>query len=226
MIPIRDAIRSRTFPFVNITLIVINVLVWFFQLSLGSRGETFILHYGLIPVRFFWGLHSDLSASMIPIFTSMFIHGGWLHVLGNMWFLHIFGDNVEDRVGHLNYILFYFLCGISAAMAQTFMNPQSAMPMVGASGAIAGVLGAYFLLFPHSRILTLIPIFIFIQFVEIPAFIFLILWFLLQFLMGTVSVSEGGVAWWAHIGGFVAGLILVLFFKKSEPREIVYWNRK
>lgn len=226
MIPIRDAIRSRSFPVVNITFIVINLIVWIFQLSLGSRGEAFILHYGVVPVRFFWGLHNDLAAAIIPIFTSMFLHGGWLHVLGNMWFLHVFGDNVEDRVGHLNYILFYLLCGIVAAMAQTLMNPRSPIPMVGASGAIAGVLGAYFLLFPHSRILTLIPIFIFIQFVEIPAFIFLILWFLLQFLMGTVSVSEGGVAWWAHIGGFVAGLILVFFFKKSEPPQMVYWNQR
>jgi membrane associated rhomboid family serine protease len=224
MIPIRDAIRSRSFPVVNITFIVINLLVWIFQLSLGARGEAFIVHYGVVPVRFFWGLHNDLSVAIIPIFTSMFLHGGWLHLLGNMWFLHIFGDNVEDRVGHLNYILFYLLCGIVAAMSQTLLNPRSQIPMVGASGAIAGVLGAYFLLFPHSRILTLIPIFIFIQFVEIPAFVFLILWFLLQFLMGTVSVSEGGVAWWAHIGGFVAGLILVYFFKKSEPPEIVYWN--
>lgn len=224
MIPLRDAIRSRTFPFVNVTLIIINILVWLFQLSLGSRGEAFILHYGLVPVRFFWGLHHDLAASVVPVFTSMFLHGGWFHVLGNMWFLYIFGDNVEDRVGHINYFFFYFICGIGAAMAQTFLSPHSSLPIVGASGAIAGILGGYFLLFPHSRILTLVPIFIFIQFVEIPAFIFLILWFLLQFMMGAFSTGEGGVAWWAHIGGFVAGVVLVFFFKKSEPKDLAYWD--
>jgi membrane associated rhomboid family serine protease len=225
MIPLRDAIRPRTFPFVNIALILINLLVWLFQLSLGNRGEAFVMHYGLVPVRFFWGLRHDIADSVVPVFSSMFLHGGWFHVIGNMWFLYIFGDNVEDRIGHLQYLFFYLFCGIGAAMAQTLLNPQSAVPMVGASGAIAGVLGGYFLLFPHSRILTLIPIFIFLQFVEIPAFVFLILWFLLQFVMGSSSHGgEGGVAWWAHIGGFIAGLVLVLFFKKSEPKNLAYWE--
>jgi rhomboid family protein len=225
MIPLRDALRSRTFPFVNITLIVINILVWFFQLSLGSRGESFILHYGLVPVRFFWGIRNDVTSSVIPVFTSMFLHGGWFHVLGNMWFLYIFGDNVEDRVGHLNYIFFYLICGVGAAMTQTFLSPHSSLPMVGASGAIAGVLGGYLLLFPQSRILTLVPIIFFIQFVEIPAFVFLILWFLFQFLIGSSPVGDGGVAWLAHVGGFITGVVLVFFFKKSEPDDnLIQWQ--
>ena len=225
MIPLRGALRSRTFPFVNITLIVINILVWFFQLSLGSRGESFILHYGLVPVRFFWGLRNDLTSAIIPVFSSMFLHGGWLHVLGNMWFLYIFGDNVEDRVGHLNYLFFYLICGVGAAMAQTFLNPHSSLPMVGASGAIAGVLGGYLLLFPHSRILTLVPIIFFIQFVEIPAFIFLILWFLFQFMIGSAPSGDGGVAWLAHVGGFITGVVLIFFFKKSEPEDhLIQWR--
>ncbi|PWT91234.1 MAG: rhomboid family intramembrane serine protease, partial [Acidobacteria bacterium] len=161
----------------------------------------------------------------LPIFSSMFLHGGWLHVLGNMWFLYIFGDNVEDRVGHVGYIFFYLLCGICAALTQTLLSPHSAVPMVGASGAIAGILGAYFLLFPSARILTLVPIFIFIQLIEIPAFVFLIIWFLLQFLMMTpAQAGEGGVAFLAHIGGFIAGMVLIFFFKKRQPQSSLYYN--
>jgi membrane associated rhomboid family serine protease len=228
MFPLKDTIRSRTFPYVNIAIIIINLLVFFYEFSLGARIEPFIREYGLTPVRFFWGLQYNLSEAIVPLFASMFLHGGWFHVLGNMWFLYIFGDNVEDRVGHVGYIFFYLLCGIGAALAQTFLFPTSKIPMVGASGAIAGVLGGYFLLFPHSRILTLVPIFIFIQLMEIPAVVFLIFWFIFQFIQGPFSTvgEQGGVAWWAHIGGFVAGMILIFAFKKKTParRDAVYYD--
>jgi rhomboid family protein len=220
MFPLRDTVRSRTFPIVNTTIIVINILVFLYEFALGPRLDGFISNYGLTPVRFFWGLSHNIRDAIIPVFTSMFLHGGWLHVLGNMWFLYIFGDNVEDRVGHGRYIIFYSLCGIAAALSQAILFQTSQVPMVGASGAIAGVLGAYFLLFPHARVLTLVPIFIFLQVMEIPAVVFLIFWFLLQFLQGTFTSTEGGgVAWWAHIGGFIAGMVLIYAFKKREPRS-------
>jgi rhomboid family protein len=220
MFPLRDTVRSRTFPVVNTTIIVINILVFLYEFALGPHLEAFISNYGLTPVRFFWGLHHNLSDAIIPLFTSMFLHGGWLHVLGNMWFLYIFGDNVEDRVGHGKYIIFYLMCGIAAALSQAILFRSSQVPMVGASGAIAGVLGAYFLLYPHARVLTLVPIFIFLQVMEIPAVVFLIFWFLLQFIQGTFAATEaGGVAWWAHIGGFVAGMVLIFAFKKREPQS-------
>jgi len=221
MFPLRDTVRSRTFPVVNVTIIVINILVFLYEFALGPHIEVFIREYGLTPVRFFWGFQHNIPDAILPLFTSMFLHGGWIHVLGNMWFLYIFGDNVEDRVGHGGYIVFYLLCGIGAALSQTFLFRQSQIPMVGASGAIAGVLGAYFLLFPHARVLTLIPIFIFLQIMEIPAVVFLLFWFLFQFLQGTFAASTegGGVAWWAHIGGFIAGMALVFVFKKKEPQS-------
>ncbi len=189
--------------------------------------EAFVYQFGLTPIRFFWGLQNNLADAVIPVFTSMFLHGGWLHLIGNMWFLYIFGDNVEDRVGHVAYIFFYLLCGIGSALTQTFLQANSNIPMVGASGAIAGVLGAYFMLYPHSRILTLVPIFIFLQIMEIPAVVFLFFWFLWQFIQGALAAStpaQGGVAWWAHIGGFVVGLVLIFFFKKREKPKPSYWN--
>lgn len=220
MFPLKDTIRSRSFPIVNWSIIVLNLLVFFYELSLGPAADNFILHHGLTPVRFFWALHHDRFDAFAPIFTSMFLHGGWFHVLGNMWFLYIFGDNVEDRVGHVGYVFFYLLCGIGAALSQTLFFPGSNLPMVGASGAIAGILGAYFLLFPQSRILTIVPIFFFIQLMEVPAWVFLPFWFLMQFIQGAMSPqTSGGVAWWAHIGGFVVGMIGVWIFKKPEPRH-------
>lgn len=226
MIPLRDTIRSSTFPVVNVSLIVINILIYFYEFTLGKSIESFIAQFGLTPVRFFWGLHHNLPDAVIPVFSSMFLHGDWFHVLSNMWFLYIFGDNVEDRTGHVGYLAFYLLCGVGAALSQTFFFRTSTIPMVGASGAIAGVLGAYFLLFPHSRILTLVPIFIFLQLIEIPAVIFLIFWFVIQFISGAMmsSGSQGGVAWWAHIGGFVFGMLLIFLFKKPEPKQEFYWN--
>jgi membrane associated rhomboid family serine protease len=225
MIPIRDTIRSSTFPIVNSIIIGVNLLIFFYEASLGRHIEQFVLAFGLTPVRFFWELRNQPGQAIIPIFTSMFLHGGWLHVLGNMWFLYIFGDNVEDRVGHVRYIFFYLLCGIGAALFQTILMPNSNVPMVGASGAIAGILGAYFMLFPGSRILTLVPIFIFIQLMEIPAVVFLIIWFFFQFLQGAMTrdVTGGGVAWWAHIGGFLTGILLILIFRKPERKRPFYY---
>jgi membrane associated rhomboid family serine protease len=164
----------------------------------------------------------NIVASFVPIFTSMFLHGGWLHLIGNMWSLFIFGDNVEDTFGHGRFLLFYLGCGVVAAMAQLAMAPHSTLPMVGASGAIAGVMGAYFTLFPHARVLTLVPIIFFVV-IEIPAYVFLGLWFLLQFLSGTVAIGvsgaaeeiRGGVAFWAHIGGFATGFLVVLLFLRA-----------
>ncbi|MDI6803688.1 MAG: rhomboid family intramembrane serine protease [Bacteroidota bacterium] len=220
MIPLRDTNPRRTFPIVNYFFIGANVIIFFLQISLGKSYETAIYQFGLVPVR----LMNDVQMfdfglmTFLPIFSSMFMHGGWMHLIGNMLFLHVFGDNIEDRLGHVRYIFFYLLAGVGAAAGQILINPTSEIPMIGASGAIAGVLGAYILMFPRAKILTLIPIFFFIQFVELPAFLFLGIWFLMQLLSGTLSLGvgsdAGGVAWWAHIGGFVAGAVLLLLFKK------------
>ncbi|HNR14250.1 MAG TPA: rhomboid family intramembrane serine protease [Thermodesulfobacteriota bacterium] len=226
MIPLRDRNPSRTLPYVSIGLIVVNAAAFFYQLSLGQHLEPFLIQYGLVPARL---LHVGESAGVsigsafVPLFTSMFFHGGWLHIIGNMWYLWIFGDNVEDRLGHSRFLVFYLLCGIAAGIIHTLFNLSSAVPTIGASGAIAGVLGAYLISFPHARILTAIPIFIFIQIVEIPAIFFLVFWFILQFFSGALSVTStatsaqaGGIAWWAHVGGFVFGIILVFVFSKRR----------
>lgn len=221
MIPIKDTIPSRSYPLVNISLIMANLLIFFYQLSLGDQLEPFIFTYGLIPVRFL-SLGQPFFDRLSPLFTAMFLHGGWFHILGNMLYLWIFGDNVEDRLGHFRYLLFYILSGFGAALVQAFIHPYSPFPMIGASGAIAGVLGAYLLLFPYARVVTLVPFFFFLQVLEIPAFAFLFFWIFIQFLNGTVAIGHasqitGGVAWWAHIGGFFSGILLLMFFKK-KPR--------
>lgn len=216
MIPIRDAIRSKTFPIVNILIIIANSLAFLWQLSLGPQLREALLLYGIVPVRY-----SDpiLSAQfttfeqILPFFSSMFLHGGFMHILGNMWFLYIFGDNVEDRLGHIRYLIFYLLCGIAAGLIHLYTNWESNLPTIGASGAISGIMGAYLLLYPGSRILTLVPIFLFIQFFEIPAFIFLGYWFLIQLFSASLTPKNvGGIAFWAHIGGFVAGLVFIKIF--------------
>jgi rhomboid family protein len=220
MIPLRDVIPSRTTPIVTVTLIVLNVLVFLFELSLGNDLDQFLFAFGLVPADF----------SLLTLFTSMFLHGGFLHVGGNMLYLWIFGDNVEDRMGHGRFIVFYLMCGIGAAVAQTMMRPASEVPMVGASGAVAGVMGAYFVLYPRSRIVTLLPIFIFIQLIEVPAVLFLGIWFLLQFLSGVGSIADadrasmGGVAFWAHVAGFAVGAIGVLFFRRPERQRVEWWD--
>ncbi|MBU2538993.1 MAG: rhomboid family intramembrane serine protease [Proteobacteria bacterium] len=226
MFPLKDDIPSRHFPVVNLVLIIANILSFTYEMSLGPQLESFIVTHGFVPVRFSAELAGNFMplSSYLPVFTSMFIHGGLLHVFSNLWMLWIFGDNVEDRMGHGRYLLFYLLCGVGAALAQFWANPQAQSPMIGASGAIAGVLGAYFLLYPRARILTFIPIFILFYLVEIPAYFFIGFWFLMQFLQGAAQqvivgrLAEGGVAWWAHVGGFVAGVVLLYFFKREEKR--------
>jgi membrane associated rhomboid family serine protease len=212
MIPLRDVIPSRTTPYITITIILLNALAWLFEISLNERQLTqFLYVYGVVPAAFAWP----------TLITSMFLHGSWSHVIGNMWYLWIFGDNVEDRVGHGRFIVFYLLCGIAAALGQVAMDPNSMLPTIGASGAIAGVMGAYFVLYPQSRVLTLIP-FIWLQIVELPAVVLLGFWFLMQiFSAGTIAMTatthgSGGVAFAAHVAGFVMGLIGVFVFKRPE----------
>ena len=214
MIPLRDTVPSLRVPVVNYAIIGANVLVFLYEASLGHRAEAFIMRWGLVPRHF----------ALANVLTSMFLHGGWLHLIGNMLYLYIFGDNVEDRLGHLRYLLFYFLCGFAAGGAQALANPGSSLPMVGASGAIAGVSGAYFLFYPTARVVTLVPIFLFFQVIEIPAVFFLLIWFFWQLVSGVATLGSeggmGGVAFWAHIGGFVAGMLLgpVLRGRQPEPR--------
>jgi membrane associated rhomboid family serine protease len=217
VIPLRDIIPSRTAPIVTIALIVVNVLVFLFELSLGPAVEDFTLYFGLVPAAFSW----------VAVFTSMFLHGGLFHVAGNMLYLWIFGDNVEDRMGHGRFLVFYLLCGIAAALAQTIAAPDSVVPMVGASGAIAGVMGAYFVLYPKSRIVTLVPLFFFFQIIEVPAIFFLGIWFAMQFLSGVgsiVSAAQGGVAFWAHVAGFIAGISGVVVFRRPERERVEWWH--
>jgi membrane associated rhomboid family serine protease len=221
MIPLRDVIPSRTTPYVTILLIALNTLVFLYQFMLGAAAEEFIFYYGLIPGAFSW----------VALLTSMFVHGGLLHFAGNMLYLWIFGDNVEDRMGHGRFLTFYLLCGAAAALAQTIAAPDSLIPMVGASGAIAGVMGAYFVLYPRSRIVTLLPLFILFPIVEIPAIFFLGFWFLLQLVSGVGSMAAatageppGGIAFWAHAAGFVAGISGVLVFRRPERERVEWWN--
>jgi membrane associated rhomboid family serine protease len=225
MIPLRDTTKSPGFPYVNAALIVTNALIFLYGYSLGGYMDLFIFRYGLIPANVFSSApHSELADRLYPFLTSMFLHGGWLHLIGNMLFLYIFGDNVEGRMGHFRYLVFYIVCGLIAALFQFVTNIHSVIPMVGASGAISGVLGAYMTFYPRSRILTLVPIFFFIQFIHIPAAVFIFIWFIMQFLsgLGTLNAPKesGGIAFWAHIGGFVAGLLLARFFdRKPYLRE-------
>lgn len=214
MFPIRDTIPSNTVPVVNNLIIAVNVLVFLMQLSYGEASSQFLFHFGLIPARLTveqYSVHFTLSQKAFWLISYMFLHGGFMHILGNMWMLYIFGDNVEDRLGHFRYLVFYLACGVLAAMVHIVSDPYSKLPTVGASGAIAGVMGAYFLLHPRAKVLTLIPIIIIPLFFEIPAFFFLGVWFFMQFVNAAGSASEG-VAWWAHVGGFIFGMILVPLF--------------
>lgn len=221
MIPIRDSTPSRRAPVVNYILIAINFIVFLFEISLGGGLDNFIGQWAMIPQLVATdptGLRTPGPPPLLTIVTSMFMHGGWMHLLGNMLFLWIFGDNVEDAMGSLRYLVFYLLAGIVASLAQLVMSLDSPLPSLGASGAISGVLGAYLVLYPGARVLTWIPVLIFVV-IRIPAVIFIGLWFVLQTLQGLASVgdtSSGGVAWFAHIGGFVAGVVLVFFFRQRE----------
>jgi membrane associated rhomboid family serine protease len=217
MIPLRDSIPSQSKPVVTMLIIAINVMVFLHQLTLDpySLNEHF-LAWGMVPAHF----------SVVSLFTGIFIHGGWMHLIGNMWFLWIYGDNIEDILGPAKYVLFYLSCGVAASLAQYAINPGSEVPNVGASGAIAGVMGAYLLKFPHARIVMLVPLVVFITTIEIPAVFVLILWFVMQFFSGFGSLAsrysdQGGVAFFAHIGGFLAGMALIYLFR---PRQR-YWRR-
>ena len=222
MFPLKDTQPSYTRPVVTIAIIVANLLVFLFEFSLGAETRNALIeYYGLVPN------HLRLSS----ILTSMFLHGGWMHVLGNMWFLWIFGDNIEDLLGHTKFLLFYLLCGVAAAAGQVISSPYSTIPMVGASGAIAGVMGAYLIKFPRARILTLVFVFIFITTIEIPAPIMLVYWFVIQLFSGLGSiarthVSQGGVAFFAHVGGFLTGMLLIKIMgtqdRYTRPRNYYY----
>lgn len=216
MIPLRDTIQSKSYPVINTALIAANGLVYLMQLAQGDRLHQFVVTYGLVPARYSVpaiATQFTLVEQAFSFLSFMFLHGGFWHLLGNMWILYIFGDNVEDRLGPVKYLFFYLLCGLASGLTHLFINWHSQLPTVGASGAIAGVMGAYFLLYPHSKILTFIPIFFIPYFIEIPAFFFLGLWFLLQFISAAgTPAGGGGIAWWAHIGGFVFGILFLKLF--------------
>jgi membrane associated rhomboid family serine protease len=219
MIPLRDVVPSRTTPYITVTIIVLNAFAWLVELGL-PRGvlPTFLQVYGVVPADF----------RVLTLLTSMFLHASWMHVIGNMWYLWIFGDNVEDRLGHGGFIVFYLLCGFTAAFGHVFANPLSTLPTVGASGAIAGVMGAYFVLYPRSRVLTLVPLFVFWEIIELPAVFLLGFWFVLQlFSAGAIAVTSttngGGVAFMAHIAGFVVGVAGGLVLRTRERSE-GRWN--
>src|SRR5580658_233785 len=223
MFPLKDTQPSYSRPVVTLTLIAANVLIFMFEYSLGPRTlNALVEYYGLVPDHF----------QLSRVFTAMFLHGGWMHVLGNMLFLWVFGDKIEDVLGHGKFLLFYLLCGIVAALGQAIADPYSTVPMVGASGAIAGVMGAYLIKFPRARILTLVFIVVFFTTIEIPAPILLVYWFVIQLFSGLGSIarthlSEGGTAYFAHIGGFVAGMLLVKLMGASDRynrRRDRYWE--
>lgn len=219
MIPIRDTTPSKNVPVINHALIAVNVVVFILQMTQGPDMDRFIFHYGLVPARYTvdrLAEHFTISQQLFAWISFMFLHGSFLHILANMWSLYIFGDNVEDRLGPARYLAFYLACGIASGVSHFLLNAHSTIPTIGASGAIAGVMGAYFLLHPTSRILTLIPILFIPLFVQIPAFIFLGLWFLLQFINAAAAAAAGaagGVAWWAHIGGFLFGMLFLKLFE-------------
>ena len=221
MLPIRDENPSRRKPVVNVALIVLNALMFAYELLLGARLEGFLTSAAFVPSRVFVPGAADLQLDNALL--SMFLHGGWAHIGGNMLFLWIFGDNVEDRLGHLRYLAFYLLCGYAATYAHAVASPQSALPAIGASGAIAGVLGAYLFLYPRARVTTLLILGFWVDYVAIPAVYYLPIWFLLQVVSGFASISQGaaesgGVAWFAHVGGFVAGpLVLLLLGGRRRP---------
>jgi membrane associated rhomboid family serine protease len=230
LIPLRDTIPSKSYPIVNWTLILINVAIFLYEIFMldSKQSESMIYHYGLIPdnVRLstISNLHDLRITVLRPFFTNMFLHGGWGHLISNMWFLFIFGDNVEDRMGKIKYFLFYILCGLIASLAHFILNRNSQVPAIGASGAISGVMAAYMLMFPKSTIVSLVPIIIIPLFVPIPALIYIGLWFIGQLLSGTSSLmlsnNASGIAFWAHIGGFIGGLLIYRIFDSQRHKAI------
>jgi membrane associated rhomboid family serine protease len=235
MFPIRDDTPRFSTPIVTYFIIALNVLVFLYELSVGAQSQralnAFVAQFGVIP-RFEAAVLTGQvpvspSAAILPIFTSMFLHGGWLHIIFNMWWLWIFGDNIEDYLGHFKYLLFYLVSGFAAALVHIALNLSSRVPTVGASGAIAGVMGAYIVLYPRAKVLTLVFLIVFITFWWLPAWFFLGYWFLVQFLSGAAttiaetSQSTGGVAVWAHVGGFLAGVVLIKIIP-ARPRRFSY----
>jgi membrane associated rhomboid family serine protease len=227
VIPIGDSEQTRSWPVVTWTLIGINVWVFLYEIMLGPQLEDFVQTWGFVPARYFLlaeTFPTEWAARFLPLLTCMFLHGGWAHLIGNMIYLAIFGDNVEDRLGRVRYLAFYLLTGIAAGLAQGHLNPDSAVPTVGASGAISGVLGAFLVLYPQARVLSVVPLLFFFPVVELPAMLYLGFWFLMQLINGaaalTIARDSGGVAWWAHVGGFVAGMALtpLLRRRQSYPR--------
>jgi membrane associated rhomboid family serine protease len=219
MFPVSDVIPSKTTPYVTVSLIVVNALVFLYQLQLDSRGVQLVWQlFGLVPAYFSW----------MTVLTSMFLHEGWLHLIGNMLYLWIFGDNVEDSLGHAGFLIFYLFCGAVAALGQVAIAPMSTLPMIGASGAIAGVMGAYFVIYPPSRVLTIVFLVFFLDMIEIPAIFFLGIWFVKELFNGVGSLGTsdtlGGVAVWAHIAGFAAGGIVGLMCRLRQPSRQTYWE--
>ena len=218
MIPLKDDNPTSTYPFVTVGLIVINILVYFYEISLGPYFEPFLDLYGAKPL-FVLSMSAppEYPAPYITIFTSMFLHGGFFHVAGNMLYLWIFGNNIEDSMGHIKFIIFYLLCGIVAVYTFSIINSRSTIPMIGASGAVSGVLGAYIILFPRAKVLTIVPFGFYMQMIKVPAIFVLGFWIIIQIINGMLSGgTKGGVAWFAHIGGFIAGIVLIGLFKKRN----------
>ena len=224
MIPIRDTVPCKNFPVVNTLIIVVNIIVYLFQLTLGPELSRFLYSYGLVPGRYTDSNLSTLfsfSQQLTAPFTFMFLHGSFWHLIANMWSLYIFGDNIEDRLGPFRYLVFYIMCGIASGFSHFFLNFNSPVPVIGASGAIAGVMGAYFVLYPRAKILTLIPIFFIPYFINIPAYIFLGLWFAIQFFNAAgTSADSACIAWWAHIGGFIFGIFMLNLAWKIPTEKI------
>jgi membrane associated rhomboid family serine protease len=227
LIPIKDINPTERLAIVTLLIIVLNVAVFLYELVLGPQaGEMFVDSFALIPKRLFsrFPEASHAVPAGVALFTSMFLHGGFLHIAGNMLYLWIFGNNVEDSMGRIRFIVFYFICGIIAAYTHAIANAASTVPMIGASGAISGVLGAYLILYPRTRVLTLIALGFYIRTVEVPAMFVLGFWFVLQFLNAFLSASTGGgVAWHAHVGGFIAGILLIGIFKR---RDVPLWGKR
>ncbi|MBZ5598168.1 MAG: rhomboid family intramembrane serine protease [Acidobacteriia bacterium] len=231
MIPIRDDTPRFSTPYITYFIIALNAVIFLFELWVGAQSEgalnSFMYEFGVVPGHVTAALGGSpqfhLADALVPILTSMFLHGSWLHIIGNMWVLWIFGDNIEDYLGHFPYLVFYLVTGIAAAITHILLNLGSPVPTIGASGAIAGIMGAYFLLYPRARVLTIVPLIVFFTFWWLPAWIVLGYWFLVQFLSGAAtSISApgqtGGVAFWAHVGGFVAGIVLIKLLPERRNR--------
>jgi len=229
VIPLRDENPASRAPVITRALIVINVVFFLYELLIGSNLRDFMFQWGLVPLRITWALERGTEPVIqagTPLITSMFLHGGWMHLIGNMWYLALFGDNVEDRLGRLRYLGFYLLAGLAGGLLHYAFNLQSRIPTVGASGAIAGVLGAYVVAFPRARVITLVPLFPFFQLMALPALVVLGFWFVFQFFTGALSLAwsanAGGTAWWGHIGGFVFGAFVMALVgggRRPAPRS-------